>query len=732
MKTFLKLVKNLLIYVGILILILVAFLYVYYGIRAHGMKKVESAIQKAGRQTVLPLPDTAAPAGPFLNLLPVPKKVTFLTGTCSLPSTLTFSVEPEFRDKVGIYMGGLTGIRPRYQPGAGFLSCVKDTSLSPEGYKLTISPRSIKLHYSAGNGLYYGMVSLKILMQNYDNAIPGVDIEDEPDLSVRGVMLDIGRNKIPKPETLLQIAQLLADLKYNHFELYIEGFAFAYPSFTSLWEGSETPLTTDDIRRLDAFCRDNYIDLVPNQNTFGHMAAWLATDEYKDLAECPDGFKLMGLINIKTTLDPSDPGSVELVSRMTDDLLPAFSSDFYNMNMDEPFELGKGKSKKICKEKGLGEVYLNYVLKMHEVVVSRDKKLLMWGDIALRHPAILPKLPNDVTLLDWGYESLYPFERNAPMLDSAGVSFMLCPGTSSWMSITGRTQNMIDNIEKSAVNAVTYGAKGMLVTDWGDLGHWQYLPVSYAGFTAGGALAWNSSSRKQLPLTQFLDSWVFRDKAGLMGATALGMGRYNQFEEFLLPNATTTMLAFQLGMRDKVMVDGIFDKIMGGLTGLMGESMPELVDTVTNRYSNRKEYDFAGLTAFLDKQESLLGKISLQSPDSAIVKAEYLNAVRLIRLGAELKEYIRVRNTLEVGEELARLEHMADLCTHYLVENKRLWLERNNSGGYETSVALLTGLENDISNRMELLNKPAPTRLWNRFTEKLAASATVIYLKLFT
>jgi hypothetical protein len=223
---------------------------------------------------------------------------------------------------------------------------------------------------------------------------------------------------------------------------------------------------------------------------------------------------------------------------------------------------------------------------------------------------------------------------------------------------------------------------------------------------------------------------VFRDKAGLMGGIVLNMGRYNQYEEFMLPNMTTTMLAFQLGMRDKVMTDGVFEKILTGLTSLVGESMHGLIDTVVFRYSNRKVYDFEGLASFLDQQEQLLNQVSLQIPDSATVKAEYLNAIRLIRLGAELKEYTRVRNSLEVAEEQSRLDKMATLCTNYLAENKRLWLTRNNPGGYETSVVSLTGLQRDIAKRMELLSKPAPTRLWNRFTEKLAASAAVIYMKL--
>ena len=64
-------------------------------------------------------------------------------------------------------------------------------------------------------------------------------------------------------------------------------------------------------RSLDSICRAHFIDFVPNQNSLGHMMAWLATDKYKDLAECPKGYKILGLMNMKGTLDPVDPRSID-------------------------------------------------------------------------------------------------------------------------------------------------------------------------------------------------------------------------------------------------------------------------------------------------------------------------------------------------------------------------------------------------------------------------------------
>ena len=731
MKKFLKLLKNSLLFILALLVLLVVILYIYYGSRANGIKKREQLAQTnaAQRASLIMSPEISANSA-SLNLLPVPKTVEMHPGMFHIPSELTFQIEPTLTPAAQKFINKWLAPGSENRQSGAFLDCIRDTSLADQEYRLTMNPGKVVLRYNSEAGLHYALVTLKVLKINYRNTIPCADIYDSPDMPVRGLMLDISRNKVPTLQTLIGIVELLGDLKFNHFELYIEGFSFAYPSFRKLWEEKLTPLTGTEIQKLDSVCRENYIDLVPNQNSLGHMDAWLATNDYKDLAECTAGYKLMGLITMKSTLDPYDERSEKLVERMTDDLLPNFTSSTFNVNLDEPFELGKGKSKSISKKKGVENVYLDYVLKIHELATARNKKMLMWGDIGLRHRDILGRLPKDITLLDWGYESLYPFEKNSQRLDSAGVSFYVCPGTSSWTSITGRTVNMMDNIEIAAVSGKKYGAKGMLVTDWGDMGHWQYLPVSYAGYVTGGALGWNSSSRNVMPLQRFLDTYVFRDVESKMAGFSLNMGRYNHFEEFMMFNMTTTMMSFQLGIQDKVMVDAVFEKIMNGITGMMKDLAPELIDTVLNRYNSRINYDYAGLNAYLDQQLAVLDKVKMEVQDSSLIKDEYRNAITLIRLGSELKLYIQQKDDMPVASRVEKLEKMNRLCSLYLGENNRLWMIRNKPGGYDTSVAFLTSLQKGIAKQMELMKRPAFTRSLDRFLEKLSSAGIAIYLKM--
>ena len=202
-----------------------------------------------------------------------------------MPAKLVYSVADSLSTEAGIYLRSIPSVMAEYSPKGGNIKFIINSKLPSQGYILIINSQTIGVEYSTLQGLWYAVVSLKVLNQNYHGLIPCVSIEDFPDLETRGLMVDISRDKVPTRETLLQISQLLSDLKFNHLELYIEGLSFAYPSFSELWEGKETPVTGEDIRALDSFCRSHFIDLVPNQNMLGHMMQWLDADRFRDLAE---------------------------------------------------------------------------------------------------------------------------------------------------------------------------------------------------------------------------------------------------------------------------------------------------------------------------------------------------------------------------------------------------------------------------------------------------------------
>ncbi len=659
-----------------------------------------------------------------INLVPYPHNVELIPGLFRMPDELSFRAPILIQDQVNEILDRLFD-KSVVNKSNGMIRFVPNSEIAKEGYHLTLNSNFIEILYSDMAGAYYGLLTLKQLNKIYSGLIPNMKIEDYPDLNIRGAMLDISRDKVPTLETLYGIVDILTDLKYNHLELYVEGFSFAYPSFESLWKGKETPITGEEIRELDQYCKKRFIDLVPNQNSLGHMMAWLETDQYADLAECPDGYSLMPFLKMKSTIDPYDPRSIQLVEEMTRDIIPNFSSNYFNANLDEPFELGHCKSQEKAEEIGIGSVYLEFVKKVHEIIRDHDKRMMMWGDVVLRHPEIVSEVPDDIILLDWGYEAEYPFEKNALKFKETGLDFIVCSGTSSWTSIGGRTNNMVGNILNAVKSGLKHGAIGMLVTDWGDMGHWQYLPVSYAGFVVGGGLSWNVGSYNESLITNYLDVFVYEDTNEKMGSYTFGLGRYNQFEEILAPNMTLINLGFKLGLMDQVMYQTILNSFPSTFESLAPEGLAEIIH---ERFKLRNPFMYNELLNYLDALEQELDESDMQNAESKLIRDEFKNAMALIRVGAALKYYTEKGMDMSRDQKIQYLEKMKVDYSSFLEEHRRVWMRRNKSGGLERSMKALLKVETEIDDQIIILKSGVISRAWNRLKVRTISAAAALIL----
>ena len=312
-------------------------------------------------------------------------------------------------------------------------------------------------------------------------------------------MLDISRDRVPTMRTMRLIVDLLALCRYNQLQLYTE-HTFAYEGHEEVWEEAD-PFTPAEIAKLQAYCSFQGIELVPNQNTFGHMERWLVHPKYNKLAKFPKGGAITPWGAIKkfpTTLDPKNPGSIALVEDLLGQLLPNFESKLVNIGCDETFEISDP------------EEYLAFLLKVVDVAKRHGKRPMFWGDIVLKHPEMISRLPKDLIALDWGYEANHPFAAEAAKFKAAGLDFYVCPGTSSWRSLAGRVENMRENLAAAEKAGRENGAKGFMLTDWGDEGHWQPLAASLPAIMLGGAFA--SSGAKaaamdlELELNRYMDA----------------------------------------------------------------------------------------------------------------------------------------------------------------------------------------------------------------------------------
>ena len=534
------------------------------------------------------------------------------------------------------------------------LRIIPDASIPLQGYRLTISIQKIELLAKDGAGLFYGVMTLKQWLRQNAGFFHTCILEDYPDFAVRGVMLDISRDKVPTLSNLFALIDQLAEVKINHLELYTE-HTFAYRNHQEVW-AEASPLTGEDVMRLDAYCRNRFIELVPNQNSYGHWHRWLTLPRYRHLAECPNGFEWPwgGRSEKPFSLDPCNPQTLKLLEELYAELLPHFTSRKINVGLDESLDLGQGKNKELCRQKGVGQVYLDFLLQVHQLVSSQGRTMHFWGDIIIQYPQLIEKLPKDAVILEWGYEADHPFENHSKTFAQAGLSFYVCPGTSSWCSITGRSKNCLENLKNAAFQGRKNGAIGYLITDWGDRGHWQHWPFSFVGFSAGAAFSWCYESNQKLNLIPALDLHVFQDHAKVMGKLVYELGNaYLQVGQ-LIKNASALFL---------LLARPSTQKLAEGITLITLQETSEFVQ---------------------ETMEPLKWARS-QRDDAVLITDECRNAAQFLLHACQRGIAIRKET---IGDSITR-KKLAMGLTALLGEYRRIWTIRNREGGLQDSIRVL-------------------------------------------
>lgn len=485
-----------------------------------------------------------------MNLLPFPRSLKRNAGSFLLPRETSFYLDSGFpaasavlrsiaaeADRIGVLLSFKTEASTKNK--SGFTAVQSEFAPNhPEGYALTIKKSGIQILYRQEAGLRAALATLTQLLSQFHRRLPCLTIRDYPDFARRGVMLDISRGRVPKLNTLLHLVDLLAGFKINEFQLYTE-HTFAYRNYRPVWNGWG-PLTGAEIEELDAHCQALGIDLVPNQNSFGHLRYWLEYPPLKKLAEVSEPYESADktFLRYPTTLAPNHPDTLPFLRELYDELLPHFSSAHFNVGCDETWDLGRGQSRALCERNGKGRVYLDFLKKIHREVSVRNRRMQFWGDIILHYPELIKEMPKNVIALNWGYEKNHPFDREAETFANSKLPFYVCPGTSTWMSLVGRHDTALANLRQAADAGLKHGAAGYLNTDWGDGGHPQPLAVSYLPYLVGAAVSWCARSFNESMLVPVLSRDVFRDPTQRAAKAALALGfAHRKFKHFA-PNVT--------------------------------------------------------------------------------------------------------------------------------------------------------------------------------------------------
>ncbi|MEM9159013.1 MAG: family 20 glycosylhydrolase [Verrucomicrobiota bacterium] len=371
------------------------------------------------------------------------------------------------------------------------ISVLASASIKPQAYSLKFDTQSITLKSSSPAGAFYG---LKTLRQLIDKEIAFSQIEDAPDFPYRGYYYDISRGKVPTLATLKQLADDLADAKLNQLQLYME-HTFAFKSFPAIWEGAD-PLTGAEIEELDLYCKSRYIELVPSLSTFGHFCVPLTKPRFAHLNELEEDASQRPFSwwdhMAHFTLDCQNPESIEIVRQMIEELIPHFSSDQFNICCDETFDLGKGRNKALAGEVGTHRLYIEFLKQVMDIVVSHGKTPMFWGDVITEHPEITAEIPSNSICLDWDYSRDLE-HSHCERFQEAKIPFYICPGIQTWNTVSMLPDLAAINISRFAAKGKAHQAAGILTTDWGDRGHPSHFCCTRFGVRLAGAISWNNT-----------------------------------------------------------------------------------------------------------------------------------------------------------------------------------------------------------------------------------------------
>ena len=353
-----------------------------------------------------------------------------------------------------------------------------------EGYAIVPAEKGIAVVADTSAGVFYGAQTVKQLIQGHgaEATLQVATIRDWPAMRYRGISDDLSRGPLPTLDFQKRQIRNLAAYKLNVYSPYFEN-TFHYQSnpVPALSGGSMTP---QEARELVAYAQNYHVMVIPEQEAFGHLHHVLKYEQYAPLAETPMG----------NVLAPGQTGSLELIGQWFKDIAATFPSPFLHIGADETGDLGKGQTRSAVQAHGLGAAYINFLLRIHSELAPLNRRLLFWGDVGMKDPSEVKRLPKDMVAVAWTYSP----EENGflPWLkpySDAGLETWVASGVNNWNRVYPDNDYALRNIQGFVRDGQSVGSTGMLNTIWNDDGEGLFQSDWY-GVLFGAAAAWQAGS----------------------------------------------------------------------------------------------------------------------------------------------------------------------------------------------------------------------------------------------
>ncbi|MDC1255929.1 beta-N-acetylhexosaminidase [bacterium] len=295
--------------------------------------------------------------------------------------------------------------------GKAILLQLTEPTEQKESYHLSITAQTITLSASSHHGLFNATQTLKQLLfiDKGNNTLSAVEIEDQPKLAYRGLMLDVSRHFF-SVEQIKKTLDMMALYKFNTFHWHLtddQGWRIEinqYPLLTTIgsyreqtvvdknfdpYVGDNTPYdgfySQDDIRDIVQYAKERYITVIPEIDMPGHMSAALAA--YPELA-CNEGpFTVKtrwGTFN--NILCPSET-TFDFVEAVLAEVMALFPSEYIHIGGDEVNTIrweNSDVAQALMEQENLAsesEIQGYFYERVNQFLLEHERKAIGWDEI---------------------------------------------------------------------------------------------------------------------------------------------------------------------------------------------------------------------------------------------------------------------------------------------------------------------------------------------------------------
>ena len=315
-----------------------------------------------------------------------------------------------------------------------------------EGYILNVSPDKIIIAGSDDSGAFYGLQSLRQLVESEDGKeIPGLKVKDWPAFPFRAIRL-----YVPGPENIVFFKRFMRDFmalyKYNkviiefncmrldkhpeanagwiEFSKYMqytrsnstEGIRGEEKNSSHFDAGDGYIIEKNEVKGIVDFASENFLEVIPEIPSLTH--GYYLLTRHPELAEYPGDIW-------PDTYCPSNPKSYDLMFDVYDEYIEVIKPRMIHIGHDEwwgaPLDVCP-----LCKGKDFSELFASDIIKIYNYLADKGIKIAMWGDYllesvreagpqkrisstgvryqtpgAMRPAVVKEKIPKDILVLNW-------------------------------------------------------------------------------------------------------------------------------------------------------------------------------------------------------------------------------------------------------------------------------------------------------------------------------------------